>query len=201
MLLIASLETGLPRRTLDSYPSNPGPSDPGAIVILSGDGSYGAEAGIEQASGIGVITLDRMRAGALLHRKTGLPILVSGGVLETGTIPIAAEMADSLAREFGTPVRWIEAESIDTWENARFSAEQLRRVGVREIYLVTDAWHMRRALMAFRKAGVAAVPAPVRIDRGPRLRFAEFVPSPSALHNSYYAIHEWIGCAYYALAM
>jgi len=59
---------------------------------------------------------------------------------------------------------------------------------------------MRRALMAFRHTGIATVATPVRLDRLPRLQLGEFVPSATALHNSYYAIHEWIGCAYYAFA-
>ncbi len=197
LLLMASLESGLPRQTLDEYASAAGAPGPGAIVILSGNASHGDEGGIEQASGIGEITLDRMRAGALLHHRTGLPVLVTGGVLEDGAVPIATQMAASLRSEFATPVRWVEPDSIDTWENARFSAALLRESGIGGAYIVTNAWHMRRSLMAFAHFGITAVAAPIRFDPWPKLRLDDFVPSPTSLHNSYYAMHELLGCAYY----
>ena len=44
----------------------------------------------------GFLTLDRLRAGAALHRRTGLPILVTGGSLQPDRPAIATVMADSL---------------------------------------------------------------------------------------------------------
>ena len=191
--LIASLETGLVTGDL------PADAGEGAIVILSGDPAHGGAGGLFPGSGIGALTLERMRAGALLSRVRHLPVLVSGGVLETGAVPIATTMAASLDAEFATSVRWVEDRSVDTWENAGYSTAMLRRDGIRRVFVVTHAWHMRRALMAFAHFGMPATPAPVRLDRWPQLEFEDFVPSVSALRGSYFAIHEWIGCAYYSL--
>ena len=58
---------------------------------------------------------------------------------------------------------------------------------------------MKRALMAFARTDIIAIPAPIRFDRPPVLELDELVPHISALQASYYAMHEWIGCAYYAL--
>jgi uncharacterized SAM-binding protein YcdF (DUF218 family) len=191
--LLAGLELGLP---LDPPPDPP----PQAIVILSADPAYGAEAGgILPGKGIGELTLDRMRAGAVLHRRTNLPVLVTGGPLETGAMPIAVQMAHALTDEFGTPVAFVEPESADTWENAQDSAALLRPAGITRVYVVTHAWHMRRALMAFSAAGLTPVPAPLRFERWPRFELNSFLPRASSLINSYYAVHEWIGCAWYAL--
>lgn len=189
--LIASLELGLPR----APPDHP----PAAIVILSADAGYGTNEGLEKGTGIGALTLERMRAGALLQRQTGLPVLVSGGELEWGAEPIATLMARALDHEFGVPVRWIEPKSEDTWQNAEFSAPLLRAAGIDSIYVVSHAWHLRRAALAFAHFGIATTPAPLRYDRWPRFRFDDFMPHASSFLYSYYAMHEWIGCVYYAL--
>ena len=189
--LIASLELGLPRAPPDQPPA--------AIVILSADAGYGTDAGLETGTGIGALTLERMRAGAMLQRQTGLPVLVSGGELERKAEPIATQMARSLDHEFGIRVRWVEAKSEDTWQNAEFSAPLLRAAGIDSVYVVSHAWHERRAAMAFAHFGIATTPAPIRYDRWPHFRFDDFMPHASSFLHSYFALHEWIGCVYYAL--
>ncbi len=195
-LLVASLEIGLPYVDLAAAD---GSDDVQAIVILGGDGSNSAKGGIVSGPSVGALTLERIRAGAILYRRTGLPVLVSGGPLQPQGPPIAGLMAGVLQSEFAVPVTWVEARSIDTWQNAQFSAAILRALGIRRVYVVTHGWHMRRALMAFDHAGLQAVPAPLRRDAPYENEFDAFVPHVSAWLNSYWALHEWIGCAYYAL--
>jgi uncharacterized SAM-binding protein YcdF (DUF218 family) len=189
--LIASLERGLPRAPPDQPPA--------AIVILGGDAGYGTDTGLEPGTGIGPLSFERLRAGARMQRQTGLPVLVTGGELEPGAAPIAEQMARSLHDEFGVPVRWIEPKSDDTWQNAEFSAALLHAAGVTSVYLVSQAWHLRRGAMAFAHFGIATTPAPLRYDRPARFNFDEFMPHASAVLNSYFALHEWIGILYYAL--
>ncbi len=185
--LLASLETGM---------AGPPGAEPRAIVILSAD----TVRSVAQPGGeIAPLTLDRVRAGAALARRTGLPILVTGGVVPPGTTPIATIMARSLAEDFHMPARWVEDRAKDTWQNAAFSAAMLRADGIGQVYLVTDGWHMRRSLLSFRRAGLVAVPAPVRLDPSPRLDWTDFLPVVSAWQRSYFALHEWIGIAYYSL--
>jgi uncharacterized SAM-binding protein YcdF (DUF218 family) len=188
--LIASLERNLPLRT-------PTVDPPGAIVILSAE--VRRSAGRNPDIGPGPLTLERERAGAALYRRIDLPILVTGGSLRRGEAPVARVMAQSLAEDFRVPVRWIEPEARDTWESAEDSAAILKANGIRSIYLVTHAWHMRRAIIGFEHFGISVIAAPVRIDRPPMLRLSEFIPSAGGWMMSYYALHEWIGYAYYAL--
>lgn len=107
----------------------------------------------------------RVHFAAQLHRKTRLPLLVSGK--GTGDHPFAAEsekMAQILRDEYGIAVRWLEKESLDTEQNAAFSWCLAGRQGIRRIVLVTDAHHMLRARAAFHAAGFAPilpVPAPM----------------------------------------
>ena len=194
-LLFGGLERGLPTAL-----ASPGNDPPEAIVILGGDASYGKRlGGLDPGSGIGELTLDRIRGGAQLYQRTGLPVLVSGGKLDDDAEPIAIQMAAALRDEFATPVKWIEPNSADTWQNAQYSAAILRHDNIHSVFVVTHSWHMRRAMIAFARTGLTAIPVPLRLSRQPDFDLGELVPHMTALIDSYYGLHEWIGCAYYAL--
>jgi uncharacterized SAM-binding protein YcdF (DUF218 family) len=188
--LLVSLERGLPSDAATG-------GKPGAIVMLTGDiERFGGD---EPGFGPGRLTLDRERACSILFRRVQLPVLVTGGVLQGGDPPIAVVTAQSLRDDFQIPVRWIESRSRDNWENAEYSSAILRANGISTVYLVTHAWHMRRALLAFHHFGIHVIPAPVQIDRYPSLYVAELLPQVRGWMVTYYALHEWLGYANYAL--
>ena len=186
--LILSLEHGLPLMP-------PADAAPEAIVILSADAARGAAPADVNP---GMLTLERERTGAALARRTGLPILVAGGTIGAGPETLAGVMARSLVDDFNTPVRWTEANSADTWENAANAAAILQAEHIHSVYVVTHAWHMRRALIAFARTGITVTAAPVRLDWPAPLTWSDLEPRPAAWMGSYYALHEWIGCADYA---
>jgi uncharacterized SAM-binding protein YcdF (DUF218 family) len=175
----------------------PAEAPPQAIVILGGDIMRdGSESEPPQP---GLVSLDRLRAGAALFHRTGLPVLISGGPTYKDEPPLATVMADTMVRDFQVPVRWQETVSLDTWANAHMSAAILQAEGVRSIYVVTQAWHMRRAIMAFADTGITVTAAPTRFDHLPEPLAAAFVPDMAAWRASYYALHELVGYAFYAL--
>lgn len=190
-LLLGSLELGLAAPT--------GTPPPQAVVILSAGQQHGRPGGIIQGTDAGPLTLERLRAGALLARERNLPVLVSGGLARYGQPSLGAMMARVLARDFATPARWVEGRSKDTWQNAEYSAAMLRAAGIRSVYLVSNGWHLRRAGIAFRHFGIAVTPAPVRLEAWPENWPDAFLPHASAWQRSYWGMHEWIGCAVYAL--
>ena len=201
MAILVSLSLPLVSETLlaaldEDSPATATPLPPGApvaaIVILSADVDR-----LRDGTGdVGALTLERERAGAALARSTGLPVLVTGGLVNVPP-PVAELMARSMQDDFAITVRWVEAKSPTTWENASYSAPMLRADGISRIYLVTHAWHMRRAIIAFRHAGLDAVPVPVRLDPWPLLRPSMLIPRASSWMRSYFALHEWVGLAYY----
>ncbi len=187
-------------RGLEIYPALKEPlpergrrDSPEAIVILGG-GRY------PDAPEYGVDTVDdgtlaRLRYGAFLYRKTRLPILVSGGAPRGESTPEAELMRAALAQEFNIPVKWTESRSHDTIENARYSKELLQAAGVKRIYLVTHAWHMRRAVQLFSQTGLTVVPAPTVFTTLSRYQYnvTGYLPSAYALQLSSLAFHEHLG--------
>jgi uncharacterized SAM-binding protein YcdF (DUF218 family) len=183
-LLLGSLEWSLVPAVPSAAPAPPA----AAIIILGGDLAHG-RAGPE----IGMLTLERLRAGAALHRATGQPILVTGGALAEGEPPLANLMARSLWEDFQVPVRWIEPRAADTRENARFASAMLRADGVAAALLVTQGWHMPRARDSFAREGFAVQAMPVRTEGRPGLAGSDLLPRGDHLAESWFALHEWAG--------
>ena len=104
-------------------------------------------------------------------------------------------MADALRNEFGVLAKWVERESLDTADNARFCAKILKNAGIRRITLVTHAAHMRRSITEFTAAGLDVTPAPtVFFSSGPNgEEFFDFIPNMNSAYAGWYALHEWIG--------
>lgn len=161
-----------------------------AIVVLSAEcDAAGEEYGHPVA---GQQTLQRLRYAAWLQRRTQMPLLVSGG--DGGARwSLAATMAAAAERDFGVPVRWREDRSIDTGENAAFSAAILRQEGYRTVMLVTHAWHMPRAVACFEAHGLEVVPAPTGFEGPPGFGPTDWLPQWHGLRDSARVLHELAG--------
>jgi uncharacterized SAM-binding protein YcdF (DUF218 family) len=92
--LLLALASGLPMTPPAEHP-------PQAIVVLGAEviRAHNEKLGIRP----GLLTLDRLRAAAILYRRTGLPILVTGGTTQPHTAPVGLVMEESLTDDFQTP--------------------------------------------------------------------------------------------------
>jgi uncharacterized SAM-binding protein YcdF (DUF218 family) len=176
--------------------SLPGP--PGAIVVLSAEYRHSERQGGRDK--VGPLTLERLAQAVRVARQTGLPMLVSGGWLPHADDSLAGMMAEALATDFHMPPRWREERSRTTYENALYSAEILRRAGIKSALVVTNSWHMARALWSFDAVGYPVVAAPLKDPAALHLSAASFFPQVPALMSSYLASHELIGLAWYEIA-
>jgi uncharacterized SAM-binding protein YcdF (DUF218 family) len=168
-----------------------------AIVVLGADIDRGA---VEYGgAAVGPLGLQRVRYGAHLAKRSGLPVLVTGGTLIEG-VPSAAQLMAQVLAEQGVTARWLERRAHDTRQNARFSASLLEPDGVQRVLLVTHAWHMPRSQAAFEAAGMEVIPAPTAARTWPDpWRLRSYLPSARSLQESHWGLHEWIGRVWYAL--
>ncbi len=160
-----------------------------AIVVLGGGRNLGSpEWGGETVNDY---TLRRTRYGARLARETGLPVYVSGGKPTGGQLAEGTLMRELMASEFHEPVKWVDAASDTTREQALIVAQDLKAQQINRIALVTDAVHMPRAQRVFELAGLAVVSAPTGYTAQRPLAPYQLIPGPTALLHSHVALREW----------
>lgn len=141
------------------------------------------------------VSLKRLHYTAYLHRKTGYPVLLTGGLMNENQIH-ADVLAQSLIEEFKTEVRWREIKSRSTDENAQFSAEILLPQKRNTILLVTHSYHMKRAVRSFEKVGFTVIPAPTVMPGKLGIdNWRYWVPGPTGLQRSTDVIYEYFGLA------
>jgi uncharacterized SAM-binding protein YcdF (DUF218 family) len=108
---------------------------------------------------------DRVLYAADLYLEGKAPLIISsGGSIEwqqEGDSTPSSEMADLLVR-FGVPEDAIilQNRSYNTHEDAVYSAEILKTMGIDQVILVTSAMHMPRSVALFKHAGLDVIPAP-----------------------------------------
>jgi uncharacterized SAM-binding protein YcdF (DUF218 family) len=176
-----------------------------AVVVLSG-GSIAGSPNLPLASD----AYKRATWGLMVAKSQNLPLIFSGGgvyktyseadaflntMKQLGrhlniTLPLSKGFH---AKEFSLHV---EDKSLDTYQNAKFSKDLLEKAGISQptIYLVTSAYHMKRATLLYEYFGFKVIPAATdfKISNKPKDRW-DYLPSMGALEKSYTALHEYAG--------
>jgi len=171
-----------------------------AIVVLASGNRYAPEYRGRAPTNH---ALARLRYAALLHTKTGLPILLSGGQPAYETEPEAKVMQHVLEQSFHLKARWLETHSMNTFENAKYSAKILQAQHIQHIFLVTSTWHMTRALWAFRRVGLQPIAAPtdyINTQIKITTHLWSWLPHADTLSTTAHAFHEYIGLLWYRIA-
>lgn len=169
-----------------------------AAIVVLGAGQYEdvAEYG-EAIPNEDAVT--RLTYAAWLQQQTGLPLMLTGGVPEYGSIAHAQVLATYMQRHLSATPRWLEIQSRTTFENAKFAAEMLYVEDINEVILVTHSAHMRRAVYLFESMGFTVTPAPVNLSfpNQPLAQVWRWVPNANSLKRSSAVIHEALGYAWY----
>ena len=166
-----------------------------AIVVLGGGVETGQPDGIQQ---LAPTALDRLRHGIELSRKTGIPLLVTGGKGwgAEASSEDEAEISKQVAREaFQFEIQWTESDSRDTQENAFNSKQLLTKQGISKIALVTHSWHMPRSLKAFQKVGFEVTPAPMGFVADKKVDLISLLPNGGALNRTTATFKELVAQA------
>lgn len=177
-------------------PSDASLQDAQAIVVLG--------AGIRVGDGktpdrLDPLSIQRVAWAAELYHTLPLPVAVTGGNIRGSKSSLGALMRHELEHEFGVPVTWTEERSRTTFENAEFTARMLEESGRDRVVVVTNPWHMARAIWSFDRVGLHAIPYPTFARSSDYPGWAGFFPNPGAFHDTFYGLHELLGLAYYRL--
>ncbi|MCB2102472.1 MAG: YdcF family protein [Rhodobacterales bacterium] len=105
------------------------------------------------------------RGAALFHAGAAPFVVMTGGAVGHPT-PEARVMIDmALGLDVPEAALVLEPEARNTYENAVLTGRIMAAKGWGHVLVVTDSFHMRRALYIFRKLGLSATGAPVT-ERG-----------------------------------
>jgi uncharacterized SAM-binding protein YcdF (DUF218 family) len=147
--------------------------------------------------------VERILAGiTFVQQGRGKRLLVSGG---TGSLfdqrTKEADLLKTFALQLGLQDDQVlvEADSRNTYENARYTAIMLRTRQWRHVVLITSASHMRRALAAFQKQGIFPHIYPVDYAAMDIITPFSFVPSVHSLAKTTAVMHELFGLLAYRM--
>jgi uncharacterized SAM-binding protein YcdF (DUF218 family) len=147
--------------------------------------------------------LVRMVAAFRLWRRLNVPIIVSGG----GTLEERqgeSAVTKRILVDLGVPDEQILTDCVsrDTYENSYYTKRILDEDGFHSPILVTSAYHMRRAVVAFKKQGAEVIPFPCNF-RGQSVEydFLAFMPSAESLADVSVALKEYLGLVAYQLGI
>jgi len=162
---------------------------PKAIVVLGSGATIGGK--FKASSG----GFKREVRAVLLAKKTNLPIVFSGGGF--GVLNEADAFKSDLEIlqknfDFNATV-YYERDALNTIQNAQYTNLLFEQKGfAKEIYLVTSAYHMKRATELFKDNGFKVITKPADFKNDDNT-YLTFLPNMGYLNNSYEAIHEYFG--------
>ena len=170
------------------------PAEPaGDVIIMLGGGAMPDSPDVDGVGALCSSPANRLLTAVRLQRKLGVPILLSGGQVyeDTGA---EAKIARRILIDLGVPESKIlvETRSINTTQNARYSAEILRAQGLTQPILVTSAFHMKRAVLNFKKQGIDVVPYPAdyQVTHHPVFHYTKLRPQTEALLDNVTVLQE-----------
>lgn len=167
------------------------------VIVLLGAGTQATPDGVEPS----LFAHGRIaKAAQLWHACRQVPartcrLEISGGdALGNGRSEAAVYRQALLALGVRADDLLLEPNSMNTWQNAQFSAPLLEQLGAQRVLLVSSATHLPRAGLYFRHFGTQVVP--VRADwLAPRMG----LPSGANFLMADVALHEYLGIARYHL--
>lgn len=185
--LLGGLESGL------SIPAHP----EGDVIILLGGG---VDDSVPDMTGEGAPSEDelaRMVTAIRLQKSLRLPVIISGGAVYAGR-KAEAPIVKRFLEDLDVPADKIivEDRSMDTLGNARYVKSICEKVRFRKPLLVTSAYHMKRAVLSFKKVGMTVTPFPAQFKtRGVR-KYGWHEYLPGGYGNVSTALHEYLGLLY-----
>ena len=131
------------------------------VIVLLGGGAFRDVQDVEGEGTLASSAASRLLTAVRLQRLLNLPIILSGGQVYSDSGP-EAEISGRILKSLGVPDEKIllETKSVNTTQNAIYSAEIMRGKNFQRPLVVTSAFHMRRAALNFSRQGFDIIPYP-----------------------------------------
>ena len=163
------------------------------VVIMLGGGAIPDVPDVDGPGALCASPANRLLTAVRIHRKLNIPILLSGGQVYSDT-GAEAKIARKILKSLGVEDKDIivETRSINTTQNAKFSAEILRKKELHKPILVTSAFHMRRSVINFEQQGIEVIPYPTDylVTPNPVFHYTKLRPQSEALIANVMVLQE-----------
>ncbi len=156
----------------------------GDVIVMLGGGAIRDSQDVDGEGTLCSSPANRLLTAVRLQKILNVPILLSGGQVysDSGSEAI---ISGRILQSLGVPENKIllETKSVNTTQNAIFSAEILRERNFRRPIVVTSAFHMNRAVLNFSRQGIEVIPFPTDflVPRNPSFHYTKLRPQAEAL--------------------
>jgi len=173
------------------------PTNPSADVLILLGGGFSDQA--DDLTGKGFPDGDmlaRIVTAARLQKKLKIPLIITDrdGLADTSN---GARITKRLLMDLGVNGSKIiiEDKARDTFENAKFSKAICDAKGFVRPMVVTSAFHLKRACLAFKQVGLEVIPFASFLIRSEKKRYGwySFLPRAGSLLGLSRALHEYLG--------
>jgi len=169
--------------------------DSGSAIVILGAGRYASAPEYGYRDEISPLSLERLRYGASIAERLNLPILLSGGNRNAEATSEAVIMNQLMVSVFKINTQYLEINSTNTHEQGVEVRKKLVEQEIDTIYLVTHAWHMKRAVKEFTLQGFSVIPLPMGFAATSESENV-YLPSAAALASTSRALHEYYALLY-----
>ena len=154
------------------------------VIVLLGGGAISQVPDVDGVGALCASPANRLLTAVRLQKLLNVPIIVSGGQVYSDS-GAEAEISARILKSLGVPEDKIitETRSINTSQNARYSAALMREKGFSKPLLVTSAFHMNRAMLNFnlRRFKPTAYPTDFTVAHNPTFHYTKLRPQAEAL--------------------
>ena len=154
------------------------------VIVLLGGGAISQVPDVDGVGALCASPANRLLTAVRLQKILNVPILVSGGQTYSDS-GAEAEISARILKSLGVPDDKIltETKSVNTTQNAVYSAEILHERHFTKPLLVTSAFHMRRAMLNFklRQFEPIAYPTDFTVAHNPTFHYTKLRPQAEAL--------------------
>ena len=154
------------------------------VIVLLGGGAISQVPDVDGVGALCASPANRLLTAVRLQKMLNVPILISGGQVYSDS-GAEAEISARVLKSLGVPEDKIitETKSVNTAQNARYSATILREKEFSKPLLVTSAFHMNRAMLNFNlyRFKPIAYPTDFTVAHNPTFHYTKLRPQAEAL--------------------